>query len=283
MKVADNRPGFLGQSIIIFLLIFDATLLFLSVFFTLKPSTLNIIVLFDLIISIILFAIYLWAIYKADDKKTSIKNNWALIFSLIPIYFLAINLGLTELVFILKFLNIVKIISLYLFAQKFSRDVMKYQEKTRLVYALATFLVVLVFCSLVFFAAEHVVNPQVKTYEDSIWFVLQTITTVGYGDIIPITDIGKVMGIISMLSALILTSIITSVATFSLIEKFRKGTENASIRAQEKIEDLDKKLDGVNHQLVEMDNSDEISDIKRELQDLKTDISDIKEYIHKEK
>jgi voltage-gated potassium channel len=253
------------------------------VFFTLKPSTLNIIVLFDLIISIILFAIYLWAIYKADDKKTSIKNNWALIFSFIPIYFLAINLGLTELVFILKFLNIVKIISLYLFAQKFSRDVMKYQEKTRLVYALATFLVVLVFCSLVFFAAEHVVNPQVKTYEDSIWFVLQTITTVGYGDIIPITDIGKVMGIISMLSALILTSIITSVATFSLIEKFRKGTENASIRAQEKIEDLDKKLDGVNHQLVEMDNSDEISDIKRELQDLKTDISDIKEYIHKEK
>ena len=283
MKVADNRPGFLGQSIIIFLLIFDATLLFLSVFFTLKPSTLNIIVLFDLIISIILFAIYLWAIYKADDKKTSIKNNWALIFSFIPIYFLAINLGLTEQVFILKFLNIVKIISLYLFAQKFSRDVMKYQEKTRLVYALATFLVVLVFCSLVFFAAEHVVNPQVKTYEDSIWFVLQTITTVGYGDIIPITDIGKVMGIISMLSALILTSIITSVATFSLIEKFRKGTENASIRAQEKIEDLDKKLDGVNHQLVEMDNSDEISDIKRELQDLKTDISDIKEYIHKEK
>ena len=186
MKVADNRPGFLGQSIIIFLLIFDATLLFLSVFFTLKPSTLNIIVLFDLIISIILFAIYLWAIYKADDKKTSIKNNWALIFSFIPIYFLAINLGLTELVFILKFLNIVKIISLYLFAQKFSLDVMRYQEKTRLVYALATFLVVLVFCSLVFFAAEHVVNPQVKTYEDSIWFVLQTITTVGYGDIIPI-------------------------------------------------------------------------------------------------
>ena len=267
MKVADNRPGFLGQSIIIFLLIFDATLLFLSVFFTLKPSTLNIIVLFDLIISIILFAIYLWAIYKADDKKTSIKNNWALIFSFIPIYFLAINLGLTELVFILKFLNIVKIISLYLFAQKFSRDVMKYQEKTRLVYALATFLVVLVFCSLVFFAAEHVVNPQVKTYEDSIWFVLQTITTVGYGDIIPITDIGKVMGIISMLSALILTSIITSVATFSLIEKFRKGTENASIRAQEKIEDLDKKLDGVNHQLVEMDNSDEISDIKSSVLD----------------
>lgn len=283
MKVADNRPGFLGQSIIIFLLIFDATLLFFAVFFTLKPSTLNIIVIFDLIISIILFAIYLWAVYKADDTKTSIKNNWALIFSFIPIYFLAINLGITEQVFILRLLNIVKIISLYLFAQKFSRDVMRYQEKTRLVYAIATFLVVLVVCSLVFFAAEHVVNPQVKTYEDSIWFVLQTITTVGYGDIIPITDIGKVMGIISMLSALILTSIVTSVATFSLIEKFKKGTEDASIRAKEKIDDLDKKLDGVNHQLVEMDNSQEISDIKRELQYLKTDISDIKEYFRKER
>jgi voltage-gated potassium channel len=89
------------------------------------------------------------------------------------------------------------------------------------------------------------------------------------------------MGVISMLSALVLTSIVTSVATFSLIEKFRKGTELATQRTKEKVEELDGKLEGINHRLDGMDNSENIGEIKRDLQDLKTDIDEIKEYVSK--
>ena len=41
---------------------------------------------------------------------------------------------------------------------------------------------------------EHGVNPEVISYDDSLWFVLQTITTVGYGDIVPVTGIRKAYG-----------------------------------------------------------------------------------------
>lgn len=281
MKVASSRPGFLGQALIIFLLFFDATILFLAVFFTLKPFTIHIIAWIDLVISIILLALLLWALLRIEDRNNFIKQNWILILSVIPIYFLAMITGLLGDEFILKILGLLKILSLYFFAQKYTTDVIKYQEKTRLVYAIAIFLVVLFLCSFVFFAAEHGVNPEVGTYEDSIWFVLQTITTVGYGDIIPITDLGRIMGMISMLSALILTSIVTSVATFSLIEKFRKGTDLATHRIREEVEDLDNKLDNINHRLDEMDNSKNMAEIKDDLQDLKADIDDIKEYIRK--
>lgn len=281
MKVADNRPGFLAQAVIIFLLFFDVTLLFLSVVSTLRPTTIHLVAGIDLVISLILLALMFWSLFKAKEKRIFIEQRWTLILSIIPIYFLAIIFGLLEEVLLLKILNVLKIVSLYFFAQKFSSDVIKYQEKTRLVYAVATFLVVLVVCSFVFFAAEHGVNPEVRNYEDSIWFVLQTITTVGYGDIIPITAIGRIMGVISMLSALVLTSIVTSVATFSLIEKFRKGTELVTHRTKEKVEELDGKLDDINHRLDGMDNSESIGEMKRDLQDLKTDIDEIKEYISK--
>lgn len=278
MKPESSRPGFLGQAIIIFLLFFDATLLFLSIVSNLKPDTLYSVAVIDLIISLIFVILLLWSLFGVEDKKTYIKERWALLFSLVPIYFIGINLGLQDMLLI-KLLNIFKIISLYFFAQKFSRDVIRYQKKTRLVYAVAIFLLVLVICSFVFYAAEHGVNPEVSNFEDSLWFVLQTITTVGYGDIIPVTAIGRIMGVISMLSALVLTSIVTSVATFSLIEKFRKGTENLTQRTREKVEDLDQKLDEINHHLSEMDNSKNIEDIQKDLQDLKGEIDDIREYI----
>ncbi|HEY0196823.1 MAG TPA: DUF2730 family protein [Methanobacterium sp.] len=281
MKVANNRPGFLLQAVIIFLLFFDATLLFLSIISNLRLNTLHLIGVIDLIISVIFLLLFIWRISGFKDKKTRLKKNWPLLFSFIPIYFIAISFGLLEYMLLLKLLNIVKIISLYFFAHKFANDVIRYQEKTRLVYAVAIFLLVLIICSFVFYAAEHGVNPEVKNYEDSIWFVLQTITTVGYGDIIPITAIGRIMGVISMLSALVLTSIVTSVATFSLIEKFRKGTQLVTQKTNEKVEDLDGKLDEINHSLNQMDNSEDIKDIKKDLQDIKGEIDDIKDYIRK--
>ena len=110
-----------------------------------------------------------------------------------------------------------------------------------------------------FTIAEHGVNPEVSTFDDSIWFVLQTITTVGYGDIIPVTGIGRLMGVMSMFSALILTSIVTSVATFSLIEKFRKGTEALAEKTSTKVKSMDEKLDNIEARLDKMDRINEIN------------------------
>lgn len=283
MKIMKHRPNTLWQAVFVFLILLDAIFLFLTVIANLRLSSVYDIGTFDLIVSIVLLVGYLWSLERSSERSNFIKNNWTLIISFVPIYFIAFYTGLIVYLIPLKILNLIKILSLYLYAQKFAREVIKYQQQTRLVYALAFFLVVFFLCSFIFYTVEHGVNPEVSTYEDSLWFVLQTITTVGYGDIIPVTGIGRLMGVVAMFSAIILTSILTSAATFSLIEKFTKRTDYIAGRTREYVEKIDGKLDGISGRLDDLDSSKDIKDMKDDLRVMKSEMDDLKEIIQNKK
>ena len=53
--------------------------------------------------------------------------------------------------------------------------------------------------SLLFHLLEAEKNPLINGLLDSIWWAFATVTTVGYGDIVPVTPWGKILGIFLML------------------------------------------------------------------------------------
>jgi len=46
----------------------------------------------------------------------------------------------------------------------------------------------------VFLHFEKDINPHVQNYGDALWWALCTISTVGYGDIVPLTGAGRLTG-----------------------------------------------------------------------------------------
>jgi voltage-gated potassium channel len=46
---------------------------------------------------------------------------------------------------------------------------------------------------------ESGVNPKINSLLDTLWWAVATVTTVGYGDISPITTFGKIIGIFMMI------------------------------------------------------------------------------------
>ena len=106
-----------------------------------------------------------------------------------------------------------------------------------------------------FGAIERIADPKTfKTIWLAFWWAIQTVTTVGYGDIVPTQASGKFMAAVLMLGGLSLLSIVTATITSSFVAR----------RQREAMASGD---DPVQNQLTQM--SDQLTALETELRELR--------------
>ena len=74
----------------------------------------------------------------------------------------------------------------------------------RMVRLLITILMIFFISSGMFFYVESQINPNVKTFGDAFYFTVVALTTVGFGDITPLSEAGKWVTVLMILSGIIL-------------------------------------------------------------------------------
>ena len=89
----------------------------------------------------------------------------------------------------------------------------------------------------VMYAIEsNVPNSEIKTLGDSLWWVVETITTVGYGDIVPISSLGRTVALVFMFGGILIITTIMSVVSTGFYKNRMSKEENE--RRQEEFEHL---------------------------------------------
>ena len=74
----------------------------------------------------------------------------------------------------------------------------------------------------VIYVFEYKVNPNIKSFFDAFYWSLITISTVGYGDISPVTDQGRVLTMFLILSGIAFISFTTSIIASAFTEKLQE-------------------------------------------------------------
>ncbi|MBN4082257.1 potassium channel family protein [Mariprofundus ferrooxydans] len=72
------------------------------------------------------------------------------------------------------------------------------------------------------FLLEHTSNPQFAEVADGLWWAFVTLTTVGYGDIVPITAAGRIVAVFTMIFGIAIYSLMIANLTFFVEEHGRK-------------------------------------------------------------
>jgi len=104
-------------------------------------------------------------------------------------------------------------------------------------------------------------DSQINTMLDAVWWTVSTVTTVGYGDVVPVTDTGKIVAIFFMFFGIGVLGIFLSVLGTQFykhrFEKEEKEISHAQRLILDRMDDLEK-----NQEKLQKDLRDLIDEIK---------------------
>jgi voltage-gated potassium channel len=118
-------------------------------------------------------------------------------------------------------------IARYLHALSIFRRVLK-DRKEQLVLSFIFILFVLVVISFIMFYAEHDAQPdKFSSIPATMWWGIATLTTVGYGDIVPITALGKFLGGLFAIAGVGLLALPAGILSSGFFEMLHTKNTNA--------------------------------------------------------
>jgi len=191
-----------------------------------------------LVCFVVMFFVRFWI---ADDRKAWMKSNWLDLVIIVllssPVLRMLMALRFAHLLPALRVGALIRankdrLIRLVLFSGDSLPVAMALVFGLVFVFGTATFLL------------EHGQNPQFNELQDGLWWAFVTLTTVGYGDVVPITPGGRMVAVMTMVIGIVVYSLVVANLTVFLEEYSHKQVteQEADIDPVQKIGSVDPKL-----------------------------------------
>lgn len=132
----------------------------------------------------------------------------------------------------LRLLRLLRTLPLFRYANPFASITRALEENSLLfIFGFAVLFAETMIGGVSMYFIEKTANPDISSVFDGIWWALVTITTVGFGDITPITPLGRVVGGLLMIAGMLTLAMFAGFVGSSLVhamlnvreEQFRMG------------------------------------------------------------
>lgn len=111
-----------------------------------------------------------------------------------------------------------------------------YQKRNQIMSSVFIIAILMLASSLCMYSAEHDAQPQnFQNAFSGIWWSMSTLLTVGYGDIYPVTIVGKCMGIVIAFLGVGVVAIPTGIISAGFVEQYQKD-----MNAGEQVVDIER-------------------------------------------
>jgi len=169
--------------------------------------------------------------YEKDKEMTELKAASKYIFSFMGIvdilswlpYYLPVFFPAGTVAF--RMIRIVRIfrlfrINAYYDSLQVITDVL-YEKRQQLISSVVIILILMIGSSLCMYSLEHEVQPEVFSNAFSgIWWATSTLLTIGYGDIYPVTTLGKIFGIVISFLGVGMVAIPTGIISAGFVNQY---------------------------------------------------------------
>ena len=194
------------------------------------------------------YLLRIWTAAERNPQKqaSDIRRRWAYVLSfhglvdllaILPFFLQALLPGLD-----LRFLRVIRIMRILKLSHYSTalEDLLAsiYAERDAFISALYLLALSILITSCLMYFAEHALQPdKLGTIPDAMWWSIVTITTVGYGDVTPVSNWGKVIGAFTALSGVFTVALLTGIVASAFAARVRTHELEFTTEVEELLKD----------------------------------------------
>lgn len=204
-------------------------------FYQPQGTLLLLLLLIDDLVCLIFLSDFFIGLYRASEKKVYLKHHWIDFLGSIP-RMRMLHLGrcysVYRVIHVLRSIGSIKKVLEFL--------LINYRQNT--IGLILSISIVLVFASSVCIlnAEAHLPEANINSAENALWWSIVTITTVGYGDLYPVSTIGRIIGSLLMMFGIGLFGVYTAYVASFFLNTNKIGIQINEIEAR--VNDLETKF-----------------------------------------
>ena len=233
----EDLPSVAFDIFIVLVILTNITVIFLETFDEMAPyaDILNWLDTITISIFIVEYGLRIWTAEYLYPHLTRAQAKRRFLFSydgivdlltILPFFFLS---GFV----VFRMLRVVRILRLFRINNTYdSFNVITsvlYEKKNQIASSIFILLVLMLASSLCMYSAEHDVQPEVfRNAFSGIWWSMSTLLTVGYGDIYPITELGRAMAIVISVLGVMVVAIPTGIISAGFVENYTEAANSSA-------------------------------------------------------